>query len=210
MTMKIGAIGAGKMCEALVGHWIEAGHEAMISGRSPERTAAAAARIGARAGTPREAVAFGDVVLFAVRYQDADAALAAAGAAQGALEGKVVVDCTNPVETGNFTLVPFGGGSLAAHIAARTGAHVVKAFHLAEARVWRELPTFAGRPLVVPMAGADRAKRVGAELVAALGYRHVDTGGIEHAGLLEATAAIVIRRVWGGADPTTTVLLDAV
>ena len=66
--MKIGIIGTGEIGGALARHWGAAGHELLISSRHPEELRALAREIGpnARVGTPREAAAFGDVVLVSV------------------------------------------------------------------------------------------------------------------------------------------------
>src|SRR5687767_6941943 len=129
--MKIGVLGAGHMAEALVPHWSAAGHEVMIGGRTPTKAQALADRLDVRAGSLRETAVFGDIVLLAVLYQGVDSTLAAAGAADGTLRGKVLVDCNNPVEVERFTLVGEPGVSLAQRLAAATGARVVKAFNQA-------------------------------------------------------------------------------
>src|ERR1035438_3761115 len=68
--MKIGIVGSGRIGGTLGGLWAKAGHEVMFSSLDLEHDKALAARLGpnARAGTPREAAAFGDVLLMAVPY----------------------------------------------------------------------------------------------------------------------------------------------
>jgi predicted dinucleotide-binding enzyme len=207
--VKIGVLGAGVMATALAGRFVEGGHDVMIGGRTPAKARAAAAALGARSGTLAEAAAFSDTLLLAVLYQGLDHTLSASGAYDGSIDGKVLIDCNNPVETERFTLVPYPEGSLAQHVAIRTGARVAKAFHLAEAGVWRVQTSYGGRPPVVPIAGDSLAKVRAAELVAAVGAVPVDVGGLEQASYLEATAAIVIRHLWGGADLSTTFQLVA-
>jgi predicted dinucleotide-binding enzyme len=100
-----------------------------------------ARRIGARAGTLAEAATFGDAVLLAVRRGGLVATLEQAGAADGALAGKTVIDCGNAVDVSDFSLVTWDGKSLAEqaqHLA--PGSHVVKAFNLAHAKVWQMTP----------------------------------------------------------------------
>lgn len=202
--MKIGILGAGRMTEALSSHWVRAGHEVMIAGRSPEKAARLARELGARTGTLAETAAFGEVALLAVRYEGVDSTLAGARAADATLANKVLIDCNNPVEIERFTLVRSEEGSLAEHIAAVSGARVVKAFNLAHFSVWRDAPRYGLRPLAVPIAGDEQAKPIVAELVEAVGGRVLDAGDLEHAGYLEAMGAVVIRALFGGADPTTT------
>ena len=68
--MKIGIIGTGEIGGALARHWGAAGHQLVISSRHPEQLRALASEIGpnVKAGTPREAAAFGEVVVISVPY----------------------------------------------------------------------------------------------------------------------------------------------
>src|SRR5687768_15072046 len=68
--MKIGIIGTGNIGGALARHWGAAGHELMISSRHPEKLRDLAKEIGpnVKVGTPKEAAAFGEVVLVSVPY----------------------------------------------------------------------------------------------------------------------------------------------
>src|SRR4249920_3034950 len=68
--LKIGTIGSGNVGGTLGEAWVKAGHEVMFSSRSLDHDKALAAKLGprARAGTPREAAAFGEVVLVSVPY----------------------------------------------------------------------------------------------------------------------------------------------
>ncbi|MYX54675.1 NAD(P)-binding domain-containing protein, partial [Streptomyces sp. SID8382] len=85
--MRIGVLGTGRMADALGTQWARAGHDLFIGGRSRPKAQALAARIGhgARAGSLREAAGFGEVALLAVAYEGVEAALEAAGAAEGTL-----------------------------------------------------------------------------------------------------------------------------
>ena len=190
--MRIGVLGSGGMAGALGGRWVAAGHEVLIGGRSPERSGELASRIGAVAGTPADAVEFGDAVLLAVPAEVAVEAL-------GAAPGRVVIDCTNSVVPGRFVL---DEPRAAARLAEKSGAHVVKAFNLCHVDVWR-LPslTFEGRPLGVPLCGdSAEAVEVVRALVRSIGCVPVDGGPLERAGLLEATTAFAIGLWVGGAD----------
>ena len=68
---KIGIVGSGMVGSALGGVWVRAGHEVMFSSLDIEHDKALAARLGpnARAGTPREAAAFGEVLMISVPYR---------------------------------------------------------------------------------------------------------------------------------------------
>jgi predicted dinucleotide-binding enzyme len=206
--MRIGIIGAGHMATVLAAQWLAAGHEVMIGARAAERGKALAARLGPDVphGTLRDAAGFGDAALLAIWPTDVIPALLAAGAADGTLAGRTLIDCNNPVETGSFTLTT-GEVSLAEQIARLApGSRVVKAFNQCHADVWAmDPPRFDGRPLVVPLAGDDPAgKDLVAGLVRDMGCEPRDVGPLHRARHLEAMAAIVIGFLYGGA-PTGTV-----
>lgn len=209
--MRIGTLGAGLMAEALAGRWAQQGHEVMVGARDVARAEVLARKIGARAGSLREVAEFGDVLLFAVPWQAVESTLAAAGASDGALAGKVLIDCTNPVEGERFTLITGEGHSIAEQIQGATDARVVKAFNLSQVSVWETVtPTllipsrFDGRPLAVPFAGDDQeANDVARLLIASLEREPVEVGPLHRARHLEAIAATVISLLHGGRDPLT-------
>jgi predicted dinucleotide-binding enzyme len=200
--MKIGFLGAGVMAESLVPLWVAAGHELIVGGRSPEKTAALAARVGARAATLREAAEAGDVLVLGVLYQGVAETLASAGAADGVLRGKVLVDVNNPVETEHYQLVDDFAPSLAEHLARVTGADVVKALNQVHHDAWRRRARYGGRPLVVPVATDSAAAReVADELVRDAGATPLDAGPLAQARNIEAMTAVIIRHLWTGGAP---------
>jgi 8-hydroxy-5-deazaflavin:NADPH oxidoreductase len=202
--MKIGVLGAGMMTEALVTGWVEAGHEVLIGGRTPAKAEDLAQRVGAKAGTLREAAEFGDVVLLAVRLAGLEETLRAAGGPEGVLSGKTIIDCGNAVDVSDFSQVTFEGGTSMAEEVARLapGAHVVRAFNQAHAAVWRmRPPSFDGRPFVVPIAGDAEGKPAARALITDLGAEALDAGDLAQTRHLEAMAIIVIRLLFSGYDP---------
>ncbi|MDH3551491.1 MAG: NAD(P)-binding domain-containing protein, partial [Gammaproteobacteria bacterium] len=128
--MKIGIIGSGNVGSALGGVWVKAGHEVMFSSRHIEhdRSLAAGLGAGARAGTPREAAAFGDVLLVAVPY----GALPDVGKDLADLiKDKVVIDACNPFPNRDGEIADWalekGAGLASAELL--PGARVVRAFN---------------------------------------------------------------------------------
>src|SRR5690606_34001940 len=95
--LKIGIIGTGRIGGALARHWINAGHEVFVSSRHPEELQGLVAELGprARAGTPKEAAAFGDVVLVSIPY---GAMRQVGNDYRAELAGKLIIDTSNPVE----------------------------------------------------------------------------------------------------------------
>ncbi|QJT04447.1 NAD(P)-binding domain-containing protein [Streptomyces asoensis] len=184
--MRVGILGTGAMADALGTQWRRAGHEVVVGGRS------GGLREAAEAGT--------DAVLLAVPYE---AVVEMVGGLEKALRGRVLIDCTNPVGP-DFGLLTAAGPSAAERIAAAAPTtHVVKTFNLCHVDVWRlNPPVFDGRPLAVPLCGDDEAAlSVVRRLVRDLGCAPLNAGGLDRAGLLEATAALLIRLWLGeGAD----------
>lgn len=193
--MRIGILGSGLMAEALGGQWVKAGHEVFVGGRDRAKAVELAERIGAVAGgSLLEASSYGGTTLLAVHAD-------AVGEVLGAVGNKVtgtLIDCTNAVTPGTFTLAVPAMAERVAELAPQ--ARVVKAFNLAPDSVWRNAPhEFT---LGVPLCGDDPdALEQVATLVRALGCEPVQAGGLERARLLEATAAFAIG-VWIAGNDT--------
>src|SRR5688500_18082211 len=127
--LKIGTIGSGRIGATLGELWLKAGHEVMFSSLDLEHDKALAARLGgkARAGTSKEAAAFGEVLLVAVPY----AALPAVGRDLGSLlKGKVVIDASNPIvaRDGDMAVQAREKGAGLASAEFLPGARIVRAF----------------------------------------------------------------------------------
>ena len=92
LLQKIGIIGSGTVGQTLAEGFIKYGHEVMLGFRHPEKAIEWRKKIGApaRIGTFTEAAAFGSLLVLAAKE-----ALVAAGALN--LEGKTVIDATNPI-----------------------------------------------------------------------------------------------------------------
>jgi predicted dinucleotide-binding enzyme len=93
--MKIGIVGSGQIGGLIGRLWSQAGHEVLFSSRHPEHLAELVEQAGgaARAGTPEEAIAFGDVVLLSIPF----VALPDFGRSMTeALGRKVVLETANP------------------------------------------------------------------------------------------------------------------
>ena len=129
--LKIGTIGGGKIAGAIGTLWVKAGHPVMFSSRHPEELKGLVDGLGplARAGTPAEAVAFGDVVLLAVPYS----AMKQVGLDNGpALATKaLVLDASNPIVPRDGELGAWarekGAGLATAELL--PGAHIVRGFN---------------------------------------------------------------------------------
>ncbi len=184
--MNIGVIGSGRIGGRLGVLWGRAGHTVLFSSRHPERLTSLAAEAGhgARSGTVAEAAAFGDVILFAPNFNTADEALDAAGP----LDGKVVIDATNPYQLGGGGIVRAlpGTATAAAELRRkRPGAKVVKAYCTVPAR-YLEGDDERRQGLAVYYCGDDAAaKAVAARLIADSGFVGLDIGPLDRATEIE-------------------------
>jgi 8-hydroxy-5-deazaflavin:NADPH oxidoreductase len=176
--LKIGIVGSGRIGGTLGEIWLKAGHEVMFSSLDLEHDKALAARLGgkARAGTPREAAAFGELVLIAVPY----AALPQLGRdLVESIKGKAVIDTCNPIvgRDGNIASWARDKGAGLASAELLPGARLVRAFN---AIGYARLPDAAqrkGERIGMPMAGDDAgAISVASRLVRDAGFEPVLVG----------------------------------
>jgi 8-hydroxy-5-deazaflavin:NADPH oxidoreductase len=178
--MKIGMIGSGNVGSALGRVWARAGHEIMFSSRHLEDDERLAAGIGAKAsaGTPRQAAAFGEVLVFAVPY----GALPELGRSLGdSLEGKVVIDACNPFPRRDGEIADRarekGAGLMSAELL--PGARIVRAFNAIGADRMGRAHEEPGR-VGMPIAGDDeKALEIASRLIRQIGYEPVVVGGLD-------------------------------
>jgi NADPH-dependent F420 reductase len=185
--MNIAIIGAGNVGKALTGSATRAGHSVIVSSRSGESARALAEETGARAAaTDREAIEAADVVVLAIPYTAVDDVLSQAGAA---LDGKVVVDATNPIKA-DYSGLATNGTSGAEEIQGKApGARVVKAFNTAFAARQADPKVAGGLRVDGYVAGDDEdAKATVLGLAEAIGFNPVDAGGLAMARHLEGMA----------------------
>jgi predicted dinucleotide-binding enzyme len=188
--MHIGILGAGNVGTAVASAAVRAGHDVTIAATSAASAEKAARSTGARqARSNAEAVQDADVVVLAVPHT---AVAGIAGELGADLNGKVVIDATNPLNDTSTDLVT-GDVSPAEELQARLpGAAVVKGFNTIFAGRHAN-PAEDGTPLDLFLAADDAAaKAQAAELGASLGYRVIDAGGLRMARSLEEMAFLNI------------------
>ena len=181
--MNIGVIGSGRVGGTVGELWVKAGHEVMFSSLDLEHDKALAARLGAgaRAGTSREATAFGEVLFFAVPY----AALPQLGRdlADG-LKGKIVLDACNPIpgRDGDMAIEARAKGTGIASPQLLPGARLVRAFNCVSYMSMKSEAHRAGERLGIPLAGDDAAAvQLAVRLVRDAGFEPVVVGGLARA-----------------------------
>lgn len=193
--LRIGILGTGTFATALAAAWSRAGHTITVAGRS--RTKAEA--IGHAVAAPAELASASDIVLVAIAYEGLEEALALTG---GTLAGIPVIDATNPVDFRSGRVKP-ATGSAAEHVAAVTGAHVVKALNLFAGASWLAP---SDTPRTVALCGDDpTAVELTARLIADLGGTPAVRGGLDRARQLEEVAGFVTGLVATGHDPATAI-----
>lgn len=194
-SMKIGIIGTGSIGGTLAELWARAGHELLISSRHPDELKDLAARLGpkVRAGTPREAAAFGDVVLVSVPY----GAFPQVGRDYAReLKGKVVLDPGNPYPSrdGDMAYAARKKGTGVADAEFFPGVRLVRAFNSLPHWELRSEAHRPGEKAAIPLAADDAgALRIAERLVRDAGFDPVFVGPLSRAREFDVGTAVYGR-----------------
>ncbi|HJX29246.1 MAG TPA: NADPH-dependent F420 reductase, partial [Thermoanaerobaculia bacterium] len=193
--MKIAIIGTGSVGSALGGGFAREGHEVTFGVRDTgkPKVLSLVEETGARAGSVADAAAAAEVVVLAMPWTSAQEVIQAAGG----LDGKIVLDCINPLKPDLSGLDVGGEGaprSAAEQVAAwAPGARVVKIFNTTGAGNMVN-PRYGGDRATMLYCGDDtEAKKVAARLAEDLGFETVDAGPLPTAYLLEHHAMLWIH-----------------
>jgi 8-hydroxy-5-deazaflavin:NADPH oxidoreductase len=197
---KIAVIGGtGPQGRGLARWLAAAGHTVVLGSRSADRANVAAKEVrdrtggnvsGADNGTAATAA---DVVLVVVPW---DGHRELVESLAGALDGKLVVSCVNPLKfdaKGSFGLAVEEGSAAQQTQALVPGARVVGAFHhLSAVNLWESEDLLDHEDVLVCGDDAD-AKAIVLELAAAVtGRRGIDVGALRLASHLEPLTAVLI------------------
>jgi predicted dinucleotide-binding enzyme len=190
--MKIAVIGTGNIGQAYARALHDAGREVVIGDRDPGRAAALALALGTsvEGGGIAAAIKLADVVILALPYP---ATLDVARDA-GSVDGKILVDVSNPVSA-DFQDLLIGLTTSAAEELQRVaaGAHVVKAFNTIFAQL---IPSESrtGQALQVLIASDNvAAKRETSALAQLLGFVPVDAGPLRNSRYIEPIGMMNIQ-----------------
>lgn len=187
--MTIAVLGTGRIATTLAVMFAEGGHEVRLGSsdaRHGRTTAAALDCAGLTGGHHEEAVARASVVIPAVL--GVQGAVQLLGPWRAAIQGKILVDITNPFTGDHADFVgPWAAGGAEDLTTAFPRARLVGAFK----NVWWE--TFAWGPeAAVPgilvISDDDEAKRTFLALCAATPFGYVDAGGLDQARRVERMA----------------------
>jgi predicted dinucleotide-binding enzyme len=192
--MKIAILGAGNVGGALGVALAKKGHEIVLGVRDPgsSRYEELATKISSSTdvASVRDAAASAEAIILATPWGVTQSVLEQAA---GALEGKLLLDCTNPIGT-DFTLAlghTTSGGEMVAAWA--KGAHVFKAFNITGFNIMED-PVLDGRRAMMLICGDRDDLRPKALAIARdVGFEALDFGKLENARLLEPMALAWIR-----------------
>jgi len=182
--MKVGIIGAGNMGSAFARRLSAAGHDVVITSREIEEATKVATSVGPKVrAIPQEQLAETvDVVIAATPFPNQVDALRASGN----LDGKTVVDISNPLKEDMSGLAIGHTTSAAEEVAkAAPGAKVVKAFNTVFAQVLGGRAAGAGKVQVFYAGDDDDAKRTVRSLIESMGFEPLDVGPLSNARYLE-------------------------
>jgi predicted dinucleotide-binding enzyme len=184
--MEITIIGTGNMARGIGTLAVAGGHDVTLLGTEQAKAEELAGRLdgSVRAGTVGDPLS-GDVVVPAVWYPVSREVVERY---RDQLDGKTIVDISNPIDVDAFErIVPEAGSAAQEVAAAAPNARVVKAFNTTFAGTLAGGGTVAGQPLDVFLASDDEdAKRTVSRLVEDAGLRAVDAGPLSRARELEA------------------------
>lgn len=195
--MKIAFIGTGNVGAPLAIHLANAGHEVVLaeSREGSDSVAKARARNDKLSAKPlTEAISGSEVVFLATPFGANESILRPLA---NELQGKILVDCTNPVGPGfSHGLKSERSGSEFIQSIV-PGAKVVKAFSIYGFENF-ENPQFPDYDVKAAMffCGHDaQAKDVVGKLIAEVGFEPLDVGGLEQALHLEHMTLLWVRMV---------------
>ncbi len=185
-------IGVGSVGASLGERLATVGHEVVFGVRPTRDTTDLLSKCGGRATTVPvpEACKQGDVIFLAVPAEHAGDALASAP-----INGKVIVDCTNPVAWDDGPVwSPPTEGSITAQLAARyPSARWLKGFATFGSDFHRD-PSLGNGGVDVHLAGDDtEAKNTIADIAKGAGFQPLDVGPLRNAAALENLAVLWIH-----------------
>jgi predicted dinucleotide-binding enzyme len=184
---RIGILGAGNVGSALGKLWMKQ-HEVTFGVPNPDKSKASLPG-DAKVKSNRDAAAEADVVVLTVPWPAAEEAVRSAGP----LDGKIVIDCTNPVSSDLKSLV-IGTNTSAGEMVQQwaTGARVVKAFNTIGAVNYGNAQFGSQRADGFYCGDDAKSKQAVKPLIEEAGLEPVDVGPLSNARALEAMALLWI------------------
>ncbi len=189
--MNIAVIGTGNVGGALGSRWAKIGHNVVFGSLDPknEKVQALLQASSASAKSPREAAEAAEVIVLAVPWAAAESTLGSLGN----LQGKILIDCTNPLNAYNQLAIGHTNSAGEQVAAWAEGAKVAKAFNNTGANNMAD-SNYGDQKLSMFICGDDPdAKKVATQLSDELGFETIDTGGLAMARYLEPLTMLWIH-----------------
>jgi predicted dinucleotide-binding enzyme len=191
MVKTIGIVGSGIVGQTLANGFAKHGYSVMIGTNTPAKREELKSKTNEHVsvGSFQEAATYGDTVVLAVKGTAAEAALKTAGIAN--LEGKTVIDTTNPIAdappvNGVLQFFTAQNESLLERLQALApAAHFVKAFSCVGNALMVN-PDFKGLKPTMFICGDDDGTKTGVmAILDRFGFEVEDMGGAEGARAIE-------------------------
>jgi predicted dinucleotide-binding enzyme len=195
--MKIGIIGSGIVAQTLGKAFIAEGYEAMLGSRTPLNGSLKKWQIenpGVKTGSFADAAAFGELLVLATAGHGAMQAIQASGLKN--LEGKTIIDVTNPIspeppEKGVLKFTSSLESSLMEQLQKLVPeANFVKAFNsVCNSLMYK--PSFKeGKPSMFICGNNETAKKHVTMILDLFGWETEDMGSVESARAIEPLAML--------------------
>ena len=190
--MRIAIIGTGNVGKALGPAFDRAGHDVAYGVRVPADPKHAGTSLAVK--STRDAASWAEIVVLAVNWAQVDVALADCGD----IDGKILLDCTNPLAFGpdGISLVLGFDSSGGEIIASKTNANVVKTLNHVGSPVMESAHLYATRPIQFVCGEDEQAKHAVSGLLRDIGFEPIDYGGIENSRKLEPLAMLWIDQAY--------------
>jgi hypothetical protein len=191
--MIIGILGTGRIARNLGDHWAKANHTVCFGSRTPQKAMDLAESVGfdSQGGSYKEASESAEILLLSIPWYAAQDTLNQCGN----LEGKILIDCINPLAEDWKSLSLGFDRSAAEEIAKQhPKAHVVKAFNTISDKVIKNGACFGHQPSTAFYCGDDPlSKEKVKTLISDIGFEPIDCGNLAIARYLEPMACLFIN-----------------
>ena len=193
--MRVGIFGSGDVGKALAAGFSRYGHDVTMGTRNASKLSGfALEHKNVKVGSFADAAKFGEVLVLAVKGSAAADVLRDADEDQ--IEGKVVIDATNPIEetapkNGVLNYFTDDDESLMERLQREfSGARFVKAFSCVGSELMVD-PKLAGGPPTMFICGDDAdAKSIVSEILVQFGWDVEDMGSVTSARAIEPLAVL--------------------
>lgn len=207
--MKVGVLGSGDVAKVLGAGFLKHGHEVVMGTRTTAKLAEwQKQNPKGKVGSFADAAKFGELVVLAVKGNAAAEVLLAAGSKN--LDGKPIIDATNPIAdapptNGVLKFFTHLDESLMERLQQEfPTAHFVKAFNSVGSALMVNPQFKAGKPTMFICGNDESAKRVVNGVLEQFGWETTDMGKVEAARAIEPLCMLwcipgLLRQEWNHA-----------